>query len=86
MKVRAKFRVSEVTEHAYGNQLMKTIKLVPVLKDADPESENSKFWAASPNGEIRLGTINLVAANEFTINRECYVDFIFVDEASNDGK
>lgn len=75
MSVRAKFKVNEITEHAYGSQLMKTVRLQPVLKDADPESENSKFWAASPNGEIRLGTLNLDAAAQFEINGEYYVTF-----------
>lgn len=75
MSVRAKFKVNEITEHAYGNQLMKTIKLQPVLKNADPESENTRFWEASPNGEIRLGTINMVAAEYFKINSEYYIDF-----------
>lgn len=78
MSVRAKFKVSEITEHAYGNQLMKTVKLQPVLKDGDPESENSMFWAASPNGEIRLGTLNMDAAAQFKINGEYYVEFIEV--------
>ena len=75
MSVRAKFKVKEITEHAYGNQLMKTIKLEPVYKSDDPEGENSKFWAASPNGEIRLGTINMDAAAQFEINGEYYVTF-----------
>jgi len=75
MSVRAKFKVNEITEHAYGNQLMKTIKLAPVVKSSDPDSENSKFWAASPNGEIRLGTINMDAAAQFEINAEFYVTF-----------
>lgn len=75
MAVRAKFKVHEITEHAYGNQRMKTIKLQPVFKDADPEGENSKFWAASPNGEIRLGTINMAAAEQFELNAEFYIDF-----------
>jgi len=79
--VRAKFKVSEITEHAYGNQLMKSIKLVPVLKNVDPESENSRFWAASPNGEIRLGTINMDAAAQFEINAEFYIDFTRADGA-----
>lgn len=77
MSVRAKFRVSEITEHAYGMQLMKTVKLEPVRKNDDPESENSKFWAASPSGEIRLGTLNMDAAAQFAINAECYVIFDF---------
>ncbi len=75
MSVRAKFKVNEITEHAYGEQRMKTIKLQPVFKNNDPNSENSKFWAASPNGEIRLGTINMVAAAQFEINGEYYITF-----------
>ncbi len=79
MSVRAKFKVSEITEHAYGEKLMKTIKLAPVYKSDDPEDENSKFWAASPNGEIRLGTINMDAAAQFTINANFYIDFTPAD-------
>lgn len=75
MAVRAKFKVSEITEHAYGNQRMKTIKLQPVFKSDDPDGENTKFWQASPNGEIRLGTINMSAADYFEINGEYYIDF-----------
>lgn len=76
MPVRAKFKVKEITEHAYGDKLMKTVKLEPVYKSADPNDDNSKFWAASPNGEIRLGTLNMDAAAQFEINGEYYVDFI----------
>ena len=79
MSVRAKFKVTEITEHAYGEKLMKTIKLQPVYKSNDPEDENSKFWAVSPNGEIRLGTINMDAAAQFAINAEYYVDFVRAD-------
>lgn len=79
MAVRAKFKVSEITEHAYGNQRMKTIKLQPVFKSDDPDGENTKFWQASPNGEIRLGTINMDAAAQFEINAEYYIDFTRAD-------
>ena len=81
--VRAKFKVQEITEHAYGQQLMKTIKLVPVFKSDAPEGENSRFWAASPNGEIRLGTINMAAAEQFAINAEFYIDFTRADGAGS---
>jgi len=79
MSVRAKFKVREITQHAYGNQLMKTIRLDPVYKTDDPDGDNSRFWAASPNGEIRLGTINMDAAEQFEINDEFYVDFTKVE-------
>ncbi len=79
--VRAKFKVQEITEHAYGEQRMKTIKLVPVYSN-DPSSENARFWAASPNGEIRLGTINMDAAAQFEINAEYYIDFTRADSGA----
>lgn len=74
MSVRAKFKVQEITEHAYGDKLMKTIKLHPVYGNVEG-SENKAFWEASPNGEIRLGTINMDAAAQFEINAEYYIDF-----------
>lgn len=74
MSVRAKFKVSEITEHAYGEKRMKTIKLAPVYSQKEG-SENKAFWEASPNGEIRLGTINMDAAAQFELNGEYYIDF-----------
>lgn len=74
MSVRAKFKVNEITEHAYGDKRMKTIKLQPVYSNVEG-SENKAFWEASPNGEIRLGTINMQAAEQFELNAEYYIDF-----------
>lgn len=74
MAVRAKFKVTEITEHAYGEKTMKTIKLQPVYSQKEG-SENKAFWEASPNGEIRLGTINMQAAAQFELNGEYYIDF-----------
>lgn len=78
MAVRAKFKVNEITEHAYGDKRMKTIKLQPVYSQKDG-SENKAFWEASPNGEIRLGTINMDAAAQFELNGEYYIDFTRAD-------
>lgn len=77
--VRAKFKVNEITEHAYGNDRMKTIKLVPVYSPQEG-SENHAFWKASPNGEIRLGTINMQAAEQFVLNGEYYIDFTLAED------
>lgn len=74
MTVRAKFKVHEITEHQYGNQRMKTIKLQPVAS-AEVNSENKVFWNATPAGEIRLGTINMEAAAQFEIGADYYIDF-----------
>lgn len=86
--VRAKFKVTryEAQEHArhvgkneqghhqYERTELRTIVLVPVYSD-DPTSENGKFWAASPSGEIKLGTINQQAWAEFELGGEYYVTF-----------
>lgn len=72
--VRAKFKVREITEHLYGQQRMKTIKLEPVQSQKEG-SENKAFWDATPTGEVRLGTINVDAAAQFEIGAEYYVDF-----------
>lgn len=74
MAVRAKFQVTSITEHAYGDRRMKTIKMQPVFS-SEEGSENKRFWEASPNGEIRLGTINMDAAAQFELNGEYYIDF-----------
>lgn len=86
MSVRGKFKVTAIEQmqsHRY-NQVTKTaepvvlttIKMDPVSYNPDnPESENSKFWDASPTGEIRLGCINPEAAAQFELGAEYYVDF-----------
>jgi hypothetical protein len=84
MSVRAKFRVLrvEITQIStrtpgkdeYHATEMRTIILNPVYS-SNPESENAKFFASTPNGEIRLGTINPNAWSYFQIDKEYYIDF-----------
>lgn len=78
--VRAKFVVSSITEHAYGDKHMKTVKMSPVSPKYEggkvvPDAENSKFWDASPSGEMTLGTINMEAAAQFELGKPYYLDF-----------
>lgn len=90
MSVRAKFRVTAIERtlgsHSTGRKTadgaqiyepveMQTIKLAPVYGNGDPDHENTKFWQASPSGEVRLGTINAAAAAYFHLNGEYYLDF-----------
>lgn len=86
--VRAKFKVQKVEQQLtmkstgkdeQGRQRhepceLRTIVLQPVYS-SDPNHENSKFWEASPSGEIRLGTINPVAWEAFELGAEYYIDF-----------
>lgn len=45
----------------------------------DDTHENSKFWMASPSGELWLSINNPLGAEVFELNREYYVDFIAAD-------
>jgi len=45
----------------------------------DRQHENTKFWDASPSGEIKLGTVNPDAWNYFTLGKEYYIDFAEAD-------
>lgn len=88
MAVRAKFKVQKNERQNYSRAIrqengsytsqdeeMQTIVLAPVYGNGDPEHENTKFWNASPVGEIRLGTINAAAAASFELGAEYYIDF-----------
>lgn len=68
MTVRAKFKVSEVTQHEQGA----SIKLVPVTSGSP---ENEQFFKWTPWGEIKIGTINPAAAEQFKPGAQFYVDF-----------
>lgn len=88
MSVRAKFKVQRVeasqamrrkpggADNEYETAELRTIVLQPVYAvNGDPNHENSRFWAASPSGEIKLGTINQSAWEAFVLGGEYYVDF-----------
>jgi hypothetical protein len=94
MAVRAKFKVDSKEEILYAMeadraQKMVTIKLSPVnckhKKNEKTgqwdiiESENTTFWRASPCGELRLGCINMDAAQQFELGQEYFVDFTPVE-------
>jgi hypothetical protein len=54
---------------------MRTLVLSPVYGNGDPNHENTKFWEASPSGEIKLGTVNEAAWSQFELGKEYYIDF-----------
>lgn len=90
MTVRAKFKVQRIeasqttvrkqggADNQYELVEVRTIVLMPVYSP-DPASENGRFWAASPSGEIKLGTINPNAWQAFELGSEYYVDFVKVE-------
>lgn len=50
------------------------VVLRPVC-DVNPDSENGRFYAATPAGEMKLTTVNGKAAELFVPGREYYIDF-----------
>lgn len=76
MNVRAKFKVVSIERRkGYDGKETQTVKLSPVYKNNDPNSENSKFYAATPGGQISLDVVRLEVGNSFTLGGEFYVDF-----------
>lgn len=69
--VRAKFRVTEVTDTP-GNESLKTIKLMAVT---DGSEENKSFWKYTPAGDITMQCVNPDAIEQFEVGKEVYVDF-----------
>lgn len=68
MTVRAKFKVQSVLETQEGSN----ITLGAVIGGS---TENDSFFRWTPSGTINLGVVNPLAAEQFTIGKEVYVDF-----------
>lgn len=66
MTTRAKFKC---TMNEKGQIALTTVY------DPNPESENGRFFAATPSGSISLGVVNESAAELFEPGKEYYVDF-----------
>ena len=88
--VRAKFKLNriEITTNQVwkdgkqvGTQEMRTLHFSPVYGNGDPNHENTKFWNASPIGELRLGTVNPEAWQHFKLDGEYYLDFTLAPAA-----
>jgi len=79
MSVRAKFKVMSIERLSgngyFGNpKEVQNIKLSPVY-DNNKDSENGKFYAATPSGKIELITVNPEAGNQFELDKQYYIDF-----------
>lgn len=71
MAVRAKFKVYLIERHT-GEHEMQTIRMHPVTSGSE---ENTRFWQATPGGELTLNCLNLEAAGKFELGKEYYIDF-----------
>ena len=73
MTVRAKFKVTQVTEHEGA---LKTARLQAVTSGS---KENEELFKWTPSASIDLSTMNPAAAEQFKPGREYYVDFTPVE-------
>lgn len=74
--VRAKFRVDCVQTHNYKGYEGYKILMSPVTRTPDdPDSENTRFWTATPSGKLEIDTTNKAVLAQFTPGSEHYVDF-----------
>jgi hypothetical protein len=75
MSVRAKFKVASITKDENGASII----LRPVVSGS---KENEQFFRWTPSGEIKIGTINAAAAEQFEPGVEFYVDFTPANQAT----
>lgn len=75
MTVRAKFRVQAITRRQHWDRAKGEIQTITLAPVTDGSEENKSFYAATPAGQIELGTVNGEAAKEFDLGAEFYVDF-----------
>lgn len=67
--------VDEQGRQKWGEGELVSIYASPVFGNGDPDHENTKFWTASPSGQLMLGTVNEAAAAYFELGKEYYLDF-----------
>ena len=74
MRVRAKFRVDEVSHHYSGHV---RVVLTPVTSGSE---ENKSFWQYTPSGKLEM-TMNrgVAAADAFVVGQEYYLDFTLAE-------
>lgn len=51
-----------------------SLHLYPVYHQDNPNHENTKFWAATPSGELKLNVVNAAACDGLEVGGEYYVD------------
>lgn len=71
MAVRAKFRVSSVTD--FGANQGKRIVLNAVTDDSIPENE--RYHRFTPSGELTIAIDNPIASDQLTPGKVFYLDF-----------
>lgn len=78
---RAKFRIDAITKRKHWNKdqgdFLYDLEASPVTGDSE---ENKRFFASTPSGSIKLGTVNENAVKGFEPGRYVYVTLELADE------
>jgi hypothetical protein len=53
---------------------MRSVTMSPVYANGDPSHENSKFWNATPSGQLQFNSVNLEAVDALELGAEYYID------------
>jgi hypothetical protein len=69
--VRCKMKVLNVTDHG----MQQSVNMQAVYSN-DPDSENKKYWDATPGGNFNMNYVN--KNTEFLPGREYYIDVTLV--------
>lgn len=88
--MRCKFRLDSITHqigtvgHAENSRnkaypipvhgKVSTVVFHPVYHKDDPNHENSKFWAQTPGGELKLDVVNAAAVDGLEVGAEYFLD------------
>ncbi|MBR8084624.1 MULTISPECIES: hypothetical protein [Burkholderia cepacia complex] len=78
-KVRAKFKVTLLSQREHWDKQKGPIHDIQLQPVTSGSSDNERFYAATPAGQISLSTVNDDAARQFRLGAEVYVDFSPVD-------
>ena len=68
---RCKFRCQSIIPQS---DTTKVVNLSAVMSDDDPESENSKFWTATPSGQLSMWINNPDGHAIFEQGKDYYLD------------
>jgi hypothetical protein len=69
MTTRCKLTIDSLKENNGEVQLF-----ARAVYSQDPESENAKFFAATPYGELKLGVVRKESLGDLAVGDEIYID------------
>lgn len=69
----------ESIKDGYDDKTTKSLMARPVY-DSNPESENGRFFSATPGGQLDLHVVNIASIDHLNAGDEIYVDIIKVEK------